>query len=132
MTYTVQKIRIEKAPLSVRSLDPFEEPIMPKPSAYCGFGEMPDRSMSQLRRYEIVPVRPRGVGDVTWYAVPVDDKGLFNDLISVTSQLLAHREGEARADCWEQGFKRGNQAGHAAALIEIRKLPWWKRMLGRF
>lgn len=54
------------------------------------------------------------------YLVPVDDQGLFSELISVSHDVFKKRLDEK----WKDGIE--------VAKEYVRNLPWWMRLFKRF
>lgn len=96
----------------------------------------PDVAMQGVRRdYELTKVR-RPDGEIIHYLVEVDDRKLFQDLISISNGLFdsavhrATKKLENEIEEWKKAAGEYFMQGQQAELKRIRALPWWRRLLG--
>lgn len=67
-----------------------------------------------------------------YVAVKLDSRGLFEDLIQVSNDVLETKTRKAREDGYWEGEHKGFQKGEEHMLKAFRALPWYKRLFKKY
>lgn len=98
-------------------------------------GEIPDAVTVKQHGYEIRKVFTAGMlgkKEERVYAIRLDDRGLFEDLMQISNDVFAEKIGNARREGLLAGESKGASRGIKQERERISLLPWWKRLIGKF
>lgn len=88
----------------------FSEGVAPESAPRC----------DSIKEYAVMRVISKEFGEHN-LLVPVNDQGLFNELLEVSNSTLQQALKSAE--------NRGTKFGYLRALLDVKELPWYKRLL---
>lgn len=128
----VRKIDIAQKLIEVREGTPiyWEAEYDPSNIMIRTQGEIPDVTTVLQHAYEIRQIYKPGLfsQEKEYLAIRLDDRGLFDDIIQVSNDVLKGKLDKAREDGFWDGEQRGFQIGEKRMLKAIRAYPWYKRL----
>lgn len=132
----VRKIDITEKLIEMRDGEPvyWEVEYDPKNIMIRTQGEIPDQVTVKQNAYHVQQIfKPSRFGTEKEYvAVRMDDRGLFDDLIQVSNDVLAEKLAKAREDGYWDGEHKGFQKGEKRMLAAFKAQPWWKRLMNNY
>lgn len=136
----VRKIDIEETLLDLPAGNPIYREAEYDPEVFLKVRNQgdttPDTVTVRENTYEIRQLRKRDRigGDYSEenYAVKIDSRGLFENLVQIGEDIFSERLNKAREDGFWDGEHKGFQKGEKRMLEAFRNLSWWKRLTGKF
>lgn len=132
----VRKIDISEKLLEVRDGTPiyWEAEFDPSMIMVKTQGDIPDQVTVKQNGYHIRQIfKPGKAGyEKEYVAVKLDSRGLFEDLIQVSNDVLETKTRNAREDGYWEGEHKGFQKGEEHMLEAFRALPWYKRLFRKY
>lgn len=131
------KVDVKQTILDLREGTPiyYEEEYDPANLMIRTQGEIPDTVTVRQHAYEIRKVFTASRGfqkEERVYAIRLDDRGLFDDLMQISNDVFTEKITKAREDGFWDGQGKGIRSGQKMEREKISSLSWWKRMLNKF
>lgn len=130
----VTKVDILKKEIAVRDGTPmyWEAEFDPANIMMRTQGEIPDQVTVKQNAYQICEVFANDGKGKRYYAVRLDDRQLFTDLIEVSNGILEAKLAKAREENFWDGERKGYSRGYRGGRELVKSFPWWKRLFKKF
>lgn len=128
----VTKIDLTKTLLDVRDGTPvwWEAQYDPR-NAMAYIGRVPEQVSVTEHAYEIREIATRGLNgakEKRHYAVKMDERGLFDDLMQISNDVFSEKLEKAKEEGFWEGESKGAKRGRKTENERIKSLSWWKRL----
>lgn len=130
------KVDVKQTLLDLREGTPvyYEAEYDPKNIMIRTEGEIPDTVQVRQHAYEIRKVFTAakfGAKEERVYAIRLDDRGLFDDLMQISNDVFVEKLDKAREEGFWEGESKGAGRGIRIERERIKNLSWWKRLMNK-